>query len=411
MQQRSLIHLVAIMVRSRTVFARLFAFFLLLLPAQGLANSRYAAIVWDITSGKVLYSDAADERRYPASLTKMMTLYVLFEDLERGRVKLNTPLKVSAHAAGQVPTKLGLRAGRTIAVEHAIKALVTRSANDAAVVIAENLAGSEKAFAERMTRTAHELGMANTQFRNASGLPDPGQVTTARDMMILGAALQVRFPRYYAYFKTRSFTYQGRTYRSHNRLVGKIKGVDGIKTGYIRASGFNLVTSARRGGRKVVAVVLGGRTAKSRDQHMASLISRYLPKAQAGKGYAQEILMAVKRSPVMVASADPAVVTAAATATTTPMAEKSAPTAAGPAARSSGYAIQIGALPSSDAAVEMLKTAQSKYGDILEGVEPVTEPYKTFVRARFAGFTDRKAAQDACEKLREREVPCLALEL
>jgi len=354
----------------------------------------------------VLYSDAADERRYPASLTKMMTLYVLFEDLEKGRVKLESPLKVSAHAAAQVPTKLGLQAGEMIRVEAAIKALVTRSANDAAVVIAENLAGSEPAFAERMTRTAHDLGMTSTRFRNASGLLSPDQVTTARDMMLLGTALQVRFPRYYSYFKTRSFTYKGRTYKSHNRLVGRVNGVDGIKTGYIRASGFNVATSVRRGGRKIVAVVLDGHTAKRRDNHMASLISRYLPKAQAGKGYAAEVLAMVKRPPVVAASADPTF-----GATSLPSAATDAAASTLPGKASVGHMIQIGALPSSEAAERVLKESLSFHGEILAGLKPVTEPYKNFVRARFAGFSDRKAAQDACEKLRKQEVPCLALAL
>jgi D-alanyl-D-alanine carboxypeptidase len=401
-----LLHSIRTAVQSRLVQAHLITFSLLLTPASAWANERYAGIVWDITSGKVLYSDAADERRYPASLTKMMTLYVLFENLEKGRVTLKTPLKVSPHAAAQVPTKLGLKAGETIPVEAAIKALVTRSANDAAVVIAENLAGSEPAFAEHMTRTAHDLGMTSTRFRNASGLPNPDQVTTARDMMMLGTALQVRFPRYYSYFKTRSFTYKGRTYRSHNRLVGRVNGVDGIKTGYIRASGFNVVTSVRRGGRKIVAVVLGGRTAKNRDSHMASLISRHLPKAQTGKGYAAAVLAMVKKSPVVVASADPSL-----GATSLPPTMVDTAAAALPGATNGGYLIQIGALPSSEAAERMLKEAQSTYGGILAGLTPVTETYKNFVRARFAGFADRKAARDTCEQLRKHEVPCLALEL
>lgn len=407
MLRRLLFQFIVAVIQLRLVWTQLIVFSVLLVPGHGLANERYAGIVWDITTGKVLYSDAADERRYPASLTKMMTLYVLFEDLEKGRVTLETPLKVSPHAAAQVPTKLGLRAGETISVEAAIKALVTRSANDAAVVIAENLAGSETAFAERMTQTARDLGMTSTRFRNASGLPNPEQVTTARDMMMLGAALQVRFPRYYSYFKTRSFTYKGRTYRSHNRLVGRVSGVDGIKTGYIRASGFNVVTSVRRGGRKIVAVVLGGRTAKRRDNHMASLIGRYLPKAQAGKGYAPEVLAMVEKPPVVVASADP---TLGAAAPSSPM-KADVAAADLPEEASARHVIQIGALPSSEAAERVLKEAQSSYGAILAGLKPVTEPYKSFVRARFAGFADRKAAQDACEQLRKQAVPCLALEL
>jgi D-alanyl-D-alanine carboxypeptidase len=404
--ERLLSHFAAAVFQSRLVQAQLVIFALLLSLTQGLANERYAGIVWDITSGQVLYSEAADERRYPASLTKMMTLYVLFEDLEKGRVTLETPFKVSPHAAAQVPTKLGLRVGKTIPVEAAIKALVTRSANDVAVVIAENLAGSEPAFAERMTRTARDLGMSSTQFRNASGLPNPEQVTTARDMMMLGTALQVRFPRYYSYFKTRSFTYKGRTYRSHNRLVGRVNGVDGIKTGYIRASGFNVVTSVRRGGRKIVAVVLGGRTAKRRDNHMASLISRYLPKALAGKGYAAEVLAMVKRSPVVVASADPTFRTSSLSSV---MADAAAAPLLGEAAAE--HVIQIGALPSSEAAERVLEEAQAAHGEILAGLKPITESYKNFFRARFAGFSDRKTAQDACEQLQKKALPCLALEL
>jgi D-alanyl-D-alanine carboxypeptidase len=398
---RLLFHSVAAVFRSRLVQVHVIILPMLLIPTLGSANERYAGIVWDLTSGEVLYSDSADERRYPASLTKMMTLYVLFEDLEKGRITLKTPLEVSPHAASQVPTKLGLRAGETISVEAAIKALVTRSANDAAVVIAENLAGSEPAFAERMTRTAHDLGMKRTQFRNASGLPDPEQVTTARDMMVLGAALQVRFPRYYAYFKTRSFTYKGRTYRSHNRLVGRVNGVDGIKTGYIRASGFNVVTSVRRGKRKIVAVVLGGRTAKRRDSHMASLISRYLPKAQAGRTYAAAVLNSIKKRPVVVASADPSLAIAAV----------AGDAAAGTEPKAGGHVIQIGALPSSEAAEKVLRKAQSAHGEILAGLIPKIEPYKSFVRARFAGFADREAALEACAQLRRKSVPCLALEL
>jgi D-alanyl-D-alanine carboxypeptidase len=249
----------------------------LVIPARGWTADYSAAVVADLTSGQVLFSHAAEEPRFPASLTKMMTLYLLFEDLERGRLSLESPLVVSDYAAAQSPTKLGLRGGEAIRAEDAIRALVTHSANDAAVTVAENLEGSEPAFAARMTRTAHQIGMNGTQFRNASGLPDPNQYSTAWDMMVLGAALQSRFPRYFAYFKTGSFSFRGRTYRNHNHLLGRIDGVDGIKTGYTRASGFNLVTSIRRGGRTFVAVVMGGATAKSRDQRMEEMIGAHLP--------------------------------------------------------------------------------------------------------------------------------------
>jgi D-alanyl-D-alanine carboxypeptidase len=211
-----------------------------------------------------------------------MTLYLLFEQIERGRLRLDTPLAVSVNASRQAPSKLGLKPGETIEVEDAIKALVTKSANDVAVVVAENIAGSEPQFAAMMTRKAHELGMTRTVYRNASGLPNSEQVTTARDLSILGRAIQDRFPRYYAYFQTRSFTFAGKTHKNHNKLLGRVEGVDGIKTGFTNASGFNLLSNVRTEDRHVVAVVLGGRSGASRDQIMASLIERQLPRAYAG---------------------------------------------------------------------------------------------------------------------------------
>jgi D-alanyl-D-alanine carboxypeptidase len=239
----------------------------------------YASIVVDANSGAVLQSTNADSRRHPASLTKIMTLYLLFEQIEGGKLKLNSPLEVSANAAAQAPTKLGLTPGATIAVEDAIKAVVTKSANDAAVVIGEALAGNEDAFAEMMTRKARSLGMTRTIYRNASGLPDDEQVTTARDQALLGRAIQERFPRYYKYFSTSTFVHRGHAMRNHNKLLGQVEGVDGIKTGFTRASGFNLVTSVRRGKRHIVAVVLGGRSGAARDTTMRGLISAYVGSA------------------------------------------------------------------------------------------------------------------------------------
>ena len=239
----------------------------------------YAAIVVDANTGSILHSASADAIRHPASLTKIMTLYMLFERLESGKLSLDSQLRVSEHAADQSPTKLGLREGSTISVEDAIKGLVTRSANDAAVVVAENLAGSEEEFARQMTRKARALGMSNTTYRNASGLPVSAQVTTARDQATLGRAIQERFPRYYRYFSTRTFTFRGQRIGNHNRLLGKVEGVDGIKTGYIRASGFNLVTSVKRDGRHVVAVVLGGTSAGARDSRMRQLLAQHVGSA------------------------------------------------------------------------------------------------------------------------------------
>ncbi len=236
----------------------------------------YAAIVVDANSGQALHATNPDATRHPASLTKIMTLYLLFEQIDAGRIKLDTAFPVSEHAAAQAPSKLGLKPGHTITAEDAIKALITKSANDAAVVVAEALAGDEDEFAKRMTRKARALGMTRTVYANASGLPDPDQVTTARDQSVLGRAIQDRFPRYYRYFATSSFQYRGVAMRNHNKLLGRVQGVDGIKTGYTRASGFNLVTSMRRGNRHVVAVVLGGSSGGQRDARMRALLDTHI---------------------------------------------------------------------------------------------------------------------------------------
>jgi D-alanyl-D-alanine carboxypeptidase len=234
--------------------------------------ARSAAIIMDAATGAVLYEDDADEPRYPASLTKVMTLYLLFEALDAKRITLDTRFPVSARAANQDPTKLGLRPGETIAVRDIILGLVTKSANDAAVVAAEGLAGSEPEFARQMTEKARKLGMANTTFRNASGLPDPQQKTTARDLAVLARAIIKTFPHHYHFFDTPSFSYKGITHANHNRLNNWYEGADGLKTGYIRASGFNLVTSAKRDNRRLIGVVMGGISPGSRDQEMARLL-------------------------------------------------------------------------------------------------------------------------------------------
>lgn len=271
------------------------AFFLILLslclvltvatPAAA-SKRAYAAIVVDAKTGKTLYSRSADAERYPASVAKVMTLYVLFQELEAGNLKLGSQLKVSKHAAAAVPTKLGLRAGSTISVENAIKSLVTLSANDMARVIAENISGSESKFAQRMTRTAKSLGMNNTTYRNASGLPDSRQITTVRDQSRLAIAVYQHFPKYYEYFQTTAFKYGKRTYGNHNRLLGK-NGVDGIKTGFIRAAGYNLMTAARKNDRHIVVIAFGFNTGASRNAKVASLVSANLNKARRGSYYAQ----------------------------------------------------------------------------------------------------------------------------
>jgi D-alanyl-D-alanine carboxypeptidase len=248
-------------------------------PAAPTQNSAFAALVVDANSGRTLYAADENELRHPASLTKVMTLYLLFEQLEKGRLTLESSITMSAHAAAQAPSKLGLEPGEAISVDNAIKAVVTRSANDVAVAIGENIAGDEDSFADMMTRKAHALGMSHTTYVNASGLPDDRQITTAHDLAVLGQAVQQRFPRYFRYFSTHSFDYAGETIGNHNHLLGRVDGVDGIKTGYTRASGFNLLTSVHRDGRSLVAVVMGGPTAYARDRLMEQLIAQHIASA------------------------------------------------------------------------------------------------------------------------------------
>jgi D-alanyl-D-alanine carboxypeptidase len=248
--------------------------------AGAIASSpAFSALVVDANSGRTLYSADENGLRHPASITKVMTLYLLFEELDRGAMTLRTQIPISDHAAAQEPSKLGLAPGDTISVEDAIKAVVTRSANDIAVAIAEAVGQSEGNFANLMTRKAHALGMTNTVYRNASGLPNDEQVTTAHDLTILGRSLEERFPRYFRYFSTAQFAFDGEIIGNHNHLLGRVDGVDGIKTGYTRASGFNLLTSVHRDGRSLIAVVMGGRSAGGRDRIMENLIADHIGEA------------------------------------------------------------------------------------------------------------------------------------
>ncbi|TPQ37183.1 peptidase M15 [Bradyrhizobium guangdongense] len=297
------------------------------------SSSKFASIIVDGNSGATLQATSPDAIRHPASLTKIMTLYLLFERLEAGKMKLDTEMPVSKHAAEQDPTKLNLRVGQTIRVEDAIKGLVTRSANDAAVVIAEAIAGDEDDFAAMMTRKARALGMSKTVYRNANGLPNDEQVTTARDQATLGRAIQDRFPRYYRYFATATFNWRGQSIRNHNHLLGNVEGVDGIKTGYTRASGFNLVSSIRRGNRHLVGVVLGGRSGGSRDAIMRNLLAENLDKAATSRTVAAISERNASEAPVEVADAS---------ASQAP--EPAAPRAA-PASRMSALAAATAAMP------------------------------------------------------------------
>ena len=246
--------------------------------AQAAVKRSISSIVIDADSGKVITSSNADERRYPASLTKLMTLYITFDALEKGKLKFSDNLKVSRHAANRAPSKIGVKAGGTIRVKDAVMALIVKSANDCASVLAEALGGSEENFAKIMTQTAKDLGMKDTTFKNASGLPDPKQRTTARDMAILGSAIYHHFPEYYDLFATRKFQYNGKTYYTHNHLLKNFEGADGMKTGYTNAAGYNIVTSAKRNGQRVIAVTMGHRTIKDRDYKVAQLMNKGLKK-------------------------------------------------------------------------------------------------------------------------------------
>jgi D-alanyl-D-alanine carboxypeptidase len=249
---------------------------------QAGAKPQFSAISLDARTGKILFSNDIDGLRHPASLTKVMTLYVLFQDLKDKRIKLSSSLLVSRRASSMQPSKLGMKPGSSISVETAIKALVTRSANDVAATVAENLGGSEANFAARMTRTARAIGMSKTTFKNASGLPNPDQWTTARDMATLSLRIQRDFPQYYPYFAIASFVYNGEVIRTHNKLLGRYQGTDGIKTGYIGASGFNLTTSAKRGSKRVIGVVLGATSNGSRNKYMMKMLDGAFPRCVDG---------------------------------------------------------------------------------------------------------------------------------
>ncbi|MEE8394076.1 MAG: D-alanyl-D-alanine carboxypeptidase family protein, partial [Rhodospirillales bacterium] len=260
--------------KARRMVAALFAALALFAIGAASAEAKYAAIVIDAETGRVLHNVNADTRNYPASLAKMMTLYLFFEAIEDGRLALDHHLNVSSLSARQPASRLGLKKGQSITVERAILALVTKSANDVAAVVAEALAGSQRDFALKMTATARRLGMSRTTFRNPSGLPHRGQLSTARDMATLARSLIRDFPQYYHYFSARSFSYGGRDHLNHNKLLNTYDGADGIKTGYIRASGFNLVASARRGERRLIGVIFGGKSPGARNRLMAKLLDK-----------------------------------------------------------------------------------------------------------------------------------------
>jgi len=392
-------------------------------PVSPAFAADYASLVLDADTGQVLEAIDADARHYPASLTKMMTLYLLFDALQRKEVTFATPLKVSARAGRQPPSKLAVQVGGTIAVKDAILALVTKSANDIAVTVAEGLDKSERDFALRMTAMAHKLGMKNTTFRNASGLFHRGQMTTARDMATLARALLRDFPQYYHFFSTPSFTYAGQTFQNHNGLLESYDGLDGIKTGYLAASGFNLVASASRSGHRLIGVVLGGKTAVTRNRQMAKLLDAGFGSLADGSAKIQEakappspsqgtkVAASVGKKGVKAPASHEKVVVAkpdAAVASTDTPPEDGVSTADGE------WAVQVGAYRSRDPAYEAARLAVEKAPTILsEGVIKIV-PLKTkrhiLYRARIAGF-ERDQADSACHTLERKGMACLVVSM
>ena len=351
----------------------------------------YAALILDAADGTVLHAENADAMRHPASLTKMMTLYLLFEAIENGRIKLASPLAVSQRAADQDPTKLGLRAGDTISAREVILGLVTKSANDAAVVAAEAIGGTEERFAERMTAKARRLGMTRTTFQNASGLPDPDQVTTARDMARLARALLADFPQHYHFFSAPSFSYAGVTHANHNRFMGWYEGADGFKTGFIRASGFNLVASAVRGDRRLIGVVMGGTSAGARDQRMGEIMD-----AAFGQRPALPSMRKADAAPAP-ARAQGSVVAVA---------------AANPAATAAGsWGVQVGAFADPTQARAAAERARRLAPQALgrASVELAAGFGKQpLVRARLVGVS-AASARSGCQTLQKHRLACFAL--
>ena len=257
----------------KLIFNSIFILFFIVISSS--AKAKYASFIINENTKRIYHNTNADTRNYPASLTKIMTLYMVFDALKNKKISMNTKFKISKRAARQPPSKLNLSAGSSITVKNAILALITKSANDVATVVAENLGKSERNFARLMTRKAKKLGMTRTTFKNASGLPNRGQLSTARDMAILGMAIRKNHSNFFKLFKTKSFVYKGVKYTNHNNLLSSYSGTDGIKTGYTNASGFNLVASVERNGQRIIGVVFGGKKARSRDKHMINLLNKY----------------------------------------------------------------------------------------------------------------------------------------
>jgi D-alanyl-D-alanine carboxypeptidase (penicillin-binding protein 5/6) len=376
----------------------------------GFRPSRFAAISVDAESGDTLFSRSADAKRYPASLTKVMTLYLAFDEIEAGRLSLNERLVVSPHAAAQPPTKLGLRAGERLTVREAIDAIAVKSANDIAVALAEHIAGSEGKFAKRMNSKARALGMTKTHFTNASGLPDARQTTTARDLVRLGRAFLDDHPDGYEVFAKQQVVVRGRRIHGHNRLLAR-SGIDGIKTGYTRASGFNLMTSGVDDGRRVVAVVLGGDTAKIRDAYMGKLIKKsFATLAQAPRAQDVKLTSAKVAKELKVAKAEEATPAGAGDAgdvSGKPASEMPPPApAAEEVATGELWWVQVGAFETAESAWSQLEMIAARHPDRFAAAPRGVDQPGSLYQARFNMFSE-KAARDSCGVLQAEGQACV----
>jgi D-alanyl-D-alanine carboxypeptidase len=381
------------------------------------SQPKYAAIVVDANSGEVLYENRPDSPRYPASITKVMTLYLAFEAIAEGRLKLTDRIVVSPRAAAQPPTKLGLRPGETISVDDALRSLSVQSANDMAVAVAEKLGGTEARFAALMTLRGQELGMNSTRFVNASGLPDSRQISTARDIAILSRSVMRDFPQYYSYFSAQQFAYRGRTMRNHNGLLGKMPGVDGIKTGYTNASGFNVSTSAVRNGRRLIAVVLGGSSSAARDNNAEDLLLTSFDVLQRRAQGDKTVTVAkslfepsasgrVTRPPTGQGDAEQAGLHIELTnnpASATALSAR--PAAAAPKGR---WGIQVGAFKQQSLASKQLRLVEQRFASAVSKGDGTVQKAGTSYRAQFKGLAEREA-KSACDTLKAKRQVCMVL--
>ena len=379
--------------------------------APGSATASTSSIIIDAESGDILSSFNADERRYPASLTKVMTLYITFDALNKGIIKLNDDLKVSRHAANMAPSRLGLRPGQTIKVKTCIEALIVKSANDCATVLAENLGYSEKNFAQTMTQVAKELGMKNTTFRNANGLPNKAQKTTARDMALLGAAMYHHFPQYYKLFSLKKFTYEGKTIYTHNNILKTFEGADGMKTGFTNAAGFNIITSAQRDGHRVIAVTMGHNTAKERDRHVAKMMDKGLKRLALNDR--------IKDSNMYASLESQKVISENKETQTASVSQKAKTDWEAPSTKAEGkdekaqWGIQVGAFSNyskaRNYALKIKKEAQKLAANPID-IEPIANGSAIIYRSKIIGM-EKSVADKTCQNLKRKNKSCIVVSI